>query len=399
MSVYDPCAGSGGMLILSKEYVEEHGGDGRNLALAGQEKDGGVWAICKMNMLLHGIPDADIRNNDDGTLEDPAHIDRRRAAALRPRDRQPAVLAELRQRRHAVPRALPLRLTPEKGKKADLMFVQHMLASLRPGGMVATVMPHGVLFRGGDEGKIRTGFLKDDVIEAVIGLGPQLFYGTGIPACILVLRPAAPSQRRARARCCSSTPTANTARAAPRTTSSPSTSRRSSRPIDAFEDIPGFARVVARDELAENDDNLNIRRYVDNARRPSRTTCARICTAASRRPRSRPRRTCSPRTASTPTACCRQGRRLPAVRRRRSERRDLKPPDRVRRRCGRAERARCSTRSGCGGRTRRSASTSCSQPLIWWIFARSSSRRSGTRWRHAAARPFRDQRHRRLLVG
>ena len=64
------------------------------------------------------------------------------------------------------------------------MFVQHMLAVTRPGGMVTTVMPHGVLFRGGDEGRIRTGFLDDDLIEAVIGLGPHLFYGTGIPACI-----------------------------------------------------------------------------------------------------------------------------------------------------------------------------------------------------------------------
>ncbi len=74
MSVYDPCSGSGGMLILSKDYVEETGGNSRNLALAGQEKDGSVWAICKMNLLLHGIPDTDLRNNDDGTLEDPAHI-------------------------------------------------------------------------------------------------------------------------------------------------------------------------------------------------------------------------------------------------------------------------------------------------------------------------------------
>ncbi len=74
MSVYDPASGSGGMLILSKEYVEEAGENARDLALAGQEKDGSVWAISKMNMLLHGIPDADLRNNDDGTLEDPAHL-------------------------------------------------------------------------------------------------------------------------------------------------------------------------------------------------------------------------------------------------------------------------------------------------------------------------------------
>jgi len=77
---------------------------------------------------------------------------------------------------------------PETGKKAELMFIQHMLAVLRPKGILATVAPHGVLFRGGKEGQIRKGFIDDDLIEAVIGLGPNLFYGTQIPACILVMR-------------------------------------------------------------------------------------------------------------------------------------------------------------------------------------------------------------------
>ncbi len=72
MSVYDPCSGSGGMLILAKEYVEEHGGDPRNLRLAGQEYNGSVWSMSKMNMLLHGIPDADMQNGD--TLAEPMHV-------------------------------------------------------------------------------------------------------------------------------------------------------------------------------------------------------------------------------------------------------------------------------------------------------------------------------------
>ena len=189
MSVYDPCTGSGGMLILSKEYVEEAGGDGRNLALAGQEKDGSVWAISKMNMLLHGIPDADLRNND-GTLEDPAHIT---GGELQRFDRvitNPPFSMNYSAEGIPFPERFRFGCTPEKGKKADLMFVQHMLAVTRSGGMVTTVMPHGVLFRGGDEGRIRTSFLDHDLIDAVIGLGPQLFYGTGIPACILVLRSA-----------------------------------------------------------------------------------------------------------------------------------------------------------------------------------------------------------------
>jgi type I restriction enzyme M protein len=76
-------------------------------------------------------------------------------------------------------------VVPETGKKADLMFVQHMLASLKGDGHMATIMPHGVLFRGGKEKLIREIFINDDVIEAIISLPPGLFYGTGIPACVL----------------------------------------------------------------------------------------------------------------------------------------------------------------------------------------------------------------------
>jgi type I restriction enzyme M protein len=268
MSVYDPCTGSGGMLILSKDYVEESGGDGRNLALAGQEKDGSVWAISKMNMLLHGIPDADLRNNDDGTLEDPAHIT---GGELQRFDR---VITNPPFSMNYVADAIPFPerfrygYTPEKGKKADLMFVQHMLAVTRPGGMVTTVMPHGVLFRGGDEGRIRTGFLNDDLIEAVIGLGPQLFYGTGIPACILVLRPVGskPAARRGKVLFINADRDYREGRA--QNYLEPEHIEKIVSAYRAFEDVPGFARVVARDELAANDDNLNIRRYVDTTPEP-----------------------------------------------------------------------------------------------------------------------------------
>ena len=88
--------------------------------------------------------------------------------------------------------------TPEGGKKADLMFLQHMLAVLKRDGIVATVMPHGVLFRGGAEGAIRQRIIEEDLLDAVIGLGPNLFYGTGIPAAILILRAkgSKPPERR-----------------------------------------------------------------------------------------------------------------------------------------------------------------------------------------------------------
>lgn len=267
MNIYDPCVGSGGMLILSKEYVEEQGGDGRDLSLAGQEKDGGVWAIAKMNMLLHGIPDADLRNTNDGTLEDPAHID---GGELRRFDRvitNPPFSMNYTRAGMPFPERFRYGWAPEK-KKADLMFVQHMLAVTRPGGLVTTVMPHGVLFRGNDEGRIRTGLLNDDVVEAVIGLGPQLFYNTGIPACILVLRAkgSKPVDRRREVLFINADRDYREGRA--QNYLEPEHIEKIVNAYHAFTDIDGFARVVTREELRENDDNLNIRRYVDTSPPP-----------------------------------------------------------------------------------------------------------------------------------
>src|SRR5664280_28657 len=268
MSVYDLCSGSGGMLILSKEYVEETGADSRNLALAGQEKDGSVWAICKMNLLLHGIPDADVRNTNDGTLEDPAHI---QGGELMRFDRvitNPPFSMNYARAGMPFPERFSRGWTPEKGKKADLMFVQHMLAVTRPGGLVTTVMPHGVLFRAGDEGKIRTALLNDDMVEAVIGLGPQLFYGTGIPACILILRPkgAKPTERRGRVLFINADRDYREGRA--QNYLEPEHVEKIVSTFSAFIDSDRFARVVTRVELAKNDDNLNIRRYVDTTPEP-----------------------------------------------------------------------------------------------------------------------------------
>ena len=267
MSIYDPCVGSGGMLVLSKEYVEEQGGDGRDLSLAGQEKDGGVWAIAKMNMLLHGIPDADLRNTNDGTLEDPAHID---GGELRRFDRvitNPPFSLNYTRTGMPFPERFRYGWATEK-KKADLMFVQHMLAVTRPGGLVTTVMPHGVLFRGSEEGRIRSGFLDDDVVEAVIGLGPQLFYNTGIPACILVLRPmgSKPIDRRGEVLFINADREYREGRA--QNYLEPEHIEKIVNAYQAFTDIDGFARVVTREELRDNDDNLNIRRYVDTTPPP-----------------------------------------------------------------------------------------------------------------------------------
>ncbi len=266
MSVYDPASGSGGMLILSKEYVEECGGDGRNLALAGQEKDGSVWAISKMNMLLHGISDADLRNNDEGTLEDPAHTV---GGELQRFDRvitNPPFSMNYSKADIKFPDRFTYGWTPEKGKKADLMFLQHILAVTRSSGLVTTVMPHGVLFRGGEEGKIRTSLLNRGMIEAIIGLGPQLFYGTGIPTCILVLRPAGRQDAKRQVLFINADREYREGRA--QNYLEPENIEKVVATYRSHIDVPGFARLVTRKEMAANGDNLNVRRYVDTAPAP-----------------------------------------------------------------------------------------------------------------------------------
>ncbi|MEZ4300390.1 MAG: class I SAM-dependent DNA methyltransferase [Polyangiaceae bacterium] len=266
MRIYDPCSGSGGMLVLSKEYLDEHGHNSKDLGLYGQESNGGVWSISKMNMLLHGIPDADIRNDD--TLLSPGHTE---GGELMRFDRvitNPPFSQNYEKKDLAFPERFRFGWCPEGGKKADLMFVQHMLAVLRPGGMVVTVMPHGVLFRGGEEKNIRTGILNEDLLDAVIGLGPNLFYGTGIPACILVLRApgAKPKARKGKVLFINADRELTEGRA--QNYLHPEHIEKIVSTWRSFEDVEGFARVVTREELRENDDNLNIRRYADNAPPP-----------------------------------------------------------------------------------------------------------------------------------
>jgi type I restriction enzyme M protein len=266
MSIYDPCSGSGGMLIYARNHVADNGGDPNNLFLAGQENNGTTWSISKMNMLLHGIRDADIRNND--TLSDPEHV---RDGELVRFDRvitNPPFSQNYDKSQLKHPERFKYGYTPEGGKKADLMFLQHMLAVLKTDGMVATVMPHGVLFRGGEEGKIRQRIIEDDLLDTVIGLGANLFYGTGIPAAILILRAkgSKPPERRGKVLFINADREYTEGRA--QNYLRPQHEHKIVSTYQAFDDVDHFARVVTKGELAENDFNCNIRRYADNVPPP-----------------------------------------------------------------------------------------------------------------------------------
>lgn len=276
MSIYDPTVGSGGMLIQARDYLRECGADAAELSLNGQEKMGTTWSICKMNMLLHGISHADIRNAD--TLADPRHKDENNE--LRRFDRVLANppfsqnYAKTKSKddgsgaKKKEPIAYPGRFhvwMPEKGKKADLMFVQHMLAVLKSDGRMATVMPHGVLFRGGEEREARQYFIDHGYLEAVIGLPGNLFYGTGIPACILVLNKAGAKER-------DHVLFINADREYRE-----GKAQNHLRPEDvdkivnayrAGHDIERYAKRVPITAIRDEDYNCNIRRYVDNAPPP-----------------------------------------------------------------------------------------------------------------------------------
>lgn len=266
MSVYDPCCGSAGMLILAKEYVQDHGGDESHLAVYGQEDNGSAWAMARMNLLLHGVADGVIHHGD--TLADPKHV--LPNGELQRFDRiltNPPFAQNYRREGMKFPERMA-NWTPESGKKADLMFVQHILAVLEADGIAAVVMPHGVLFRGGEEQKIRERIIKEGRLEAVIGIGPNVFYGTGIPACILVLRgrDGAPKGRRDGVLFINADREITAGR-----TQNLLEAQHAEKIVSAYEGwgtIPGFARVVKFAKLAENDYNLNIRRYVDNTPAP-----------------------------------------------------------------------------------------------------------------------------------
>lgn len=194
-SVYDPTCGSGGMLVATINQLRESGKDHRTLKVYGQEINLTTASIARMNLFLHEIEDFDIKRGD--TLRAPAF--KNAAGAVRTFDvvvaNPPFSLDNWGADRWAGdPRALG---GVPPAAKGDLAFVQHMVSSMNPGsGRVGVVMPHGVLFRGAAEAKIRRSLVEQNLLEAVIGLPPNLFYSTPIPACLLIFRDQKPAERK-----------------------------------------------------------------------------------------------------------------------------------------------------------------------------------------------------------
>lgn len=262
MRICDPTVGSGGMLIQSAKYITEHGGQAKNFSLFGQEKNLGTWAICKMNMLLHGFPDARIEKGD--TIRDPKLL---QDGELMLFDR---VIANPPFSLDAWGREVAendshgrFRFGVPPKSTGDLAFVQHMVATLNLDGKMGVVMPHGVLFRGGAEGKIRENLVAEDLIEAIVGLPPNIFYGTGIPTAVLVINRNKPESSRRRVLFVEAS--RDFGEGTNQKVLRAEDVSKIATTVHAFKDVEKYARVVDGDEIVENDFNLNISRYVDTS--------------------------------------------------------------------------------------------------------------------------------------
>ena len=264
MEIYDPTCGSGGMLIQSLQYVEEQGQNARNLMLYGQESNPTTWIICRMNMILHNISSATIEDGD--TLEDPKILDGNTFKKFDIVIANPPFSQNYSKANMKFQNRFAYGFAPEAGKKADLMFVQHMIASLERNGRMATIMPHGVLFRGGAEKLIRQGMIDGNLVEGIISLPPALFYGTGIPACIIIVNKNKDEQLKDKVFFINAD--AEYGEGKVQNYLRPEDIEKIDFVFSHKKEILKYSKLVDKKEIADNEYNLNIRRYVDNTPDP-----------------------------------------------------------------------------------------------------------------------------------
>ena len=265
-TIYDPACGTGGMLIEVIEHVKAAGGRPQTLwgKLYGQEKVLATSSIARMNLLLHGVEDFNIVRGD--TLRSPAFFDGPRLA------RFDCVIANppfsLKNWGYEAWSSDPwgrnaLGGVPPKGY-ADWAWVQHMLTSAAPRtGRVAVVLPQGALFRQGAEGRIREHVLKADLIESVIGLAPNLFYGAGLAASVLILRRQKPDAHKGKVLFINGE--ALFKRGRNQNTLEPEHANALLKTYQTHAAEPGLAAIATLDGIAANGYNLNISLYVEPA--------------------------------------------------------------------------------------------------------------------------------------
>lgn len=264
--IYDPTVGSGGFLLEAYDYLKQKSGEkiAKTLYLYGQELNISTFAIARINMFLHGLDSADIRRGD--TLANPQFLTQHGAlqafdiAVANPpysiKDWEWEIF-----KTNKYGRLEGYDMPPDKN--ADYAFVLHIIKSMNVNGRAGIVLPHGVLFRGGAEGRIREQMLKNDLIEAVVALPSKLFYGTGIPAAILILNKNKPENKKNKVLIIDAEK--DFLEGKNQNSLRPQDINKVIKAYDNYSDIEKYARVVDMKEIAGNDYNLNMGQYIDSS--------------------------------------------------------------------------------------------------------------------------------------
>jgi type I restriction enzyme M protein len=258
-SIYDPTCGTGGMLISSMAEVKRRGGDIRTIRIFGQELINITAAIARMNLVLHGVADFDIRTGN--TLHNPALVEGDRLKTFDVVLANPPYSIKQWNRNawQSDPWGRNLLGTPPQGR-ADYAFLQHILKSMDPKtGRCAILFPHGVLFRN-EEAEMRRRLVELDLVECVLGLGPGLFYNSPMEACVLVCRTSKPSGRAGKILLIDAVKEISRERAL-----SFLRADHQAKILDAyrgFADVPGFATVATTEDVLGRDGSLSIPLYV-----------------------------------------------------------------------------------------------------------------------------------------
>ena len=257
-SMCDPTVGSGGLLINLRNYVEARYGNARNLSIFGQELKEGIYKMCKMNMIFHGIKNANIKMGDtlaNPLLKENGILTKFDIVVANPPFSQNYKTEGMQHKER-------FQNWTSTKKQADFMFLQHMVSTLNNDGRMAVVMPHGVLFRGGEEQKVRKRLINAGLIEAIIGLPPALFFGTGIPASLIIINKHGAGERNH----------VLFINADKEYKEGKNQNKLRSEDIDKISyvyhnkiQLDKYSKLVHKDDIEKEEYNCNIRRYVDNS--------------------------------------------------------------------------------------------------------------------------------------
>jgi type I restriction enzyme M protein len=260
-SIYDPACGTGGMLLEAVNHVKNKGRDTRTLKLYGQEKNLTTSAVSRMNMILHDLEDFTIIRGD--TLTGPSFFDGDNLAKFDCVIANPPFSLKNWGYESWIsdPYGRNFAGQPPKNN-GDYAWVQHMISSMvKPDGRMAVVLSQGTLSRSGKEGKIRKKIIEIDLLEAVIGLGLNLFYGTGLAACVLIFRSMKSIDKKKRVLFIDASKLYKKGRS--QNTLLDNHVDQIFSIYNEFKDVEGIAKIVALEEIKENDYNLSISRYVE----------------------------------------------------------------------------------------------------------------------------------------